>query len=229
MNCLEFRRLLGSEPLSSTAEFVRHRHECARCADAAARAADFEAALRRALHIDAAPQFAESILLAQATRQNRHHARLRRGGLLAVAAMLVLAVGIGMHVEAKPLSTQAVDHLVGEAVVLTSTVPVSADAVRAAFAQRGIALKSVPDRTITFVGCCPMGRHRTVHLVMTERNAPDTVNFVVDRRAGQREDFERDGWRGRAVPLGTGTLVLLAHGAGAFDDVEALWRAALSG
>ena len=229
MNCLEFRRELGSEPLSAGAEFVRHKHECARCADAAARAADFEAALRRALHVDAAPQFAESILLAQATRQNRHHARLRRGGLLALAAMLVLAIGVGMRVEARPLSAQAVDHLVGEAGVLASTVPVSADAVRAAFARRGIALTSVPDRTITFVGCCPMGRYRTVHLVMTERNEPVTVIYVVDRHGNKREDFERDGWRGRAVPLGAGTLVLLAHDAGAFDEIETLWRGALSG
>ena len=70
MNCLEFRRQLGVEPQSAAADFVRHRSECARCAEAAARAAEFETALRRALHVDAAPQHAESILFAQATRQN---------------------------------------------------------------------------------------------------------------------------------------------------------------
>ena len=229
MNCLEFRRQLGTEPLSAAADFVRHKHDCARCAEAAARAAGFEAALRRALQVDAAPQLAESILLAQATRQNRQQTRLRRGGLLALAAALVLAVGIGVRVEAKPLSAQAVDHLLGEAVVLASTQPVTAAAVRDAFAQRGVALASVPPGTITFVGCCPMGRHRTVHLVMSSRGAPVTIIYVVDEHVAQREDFQRDGWHGRSLPLGNGTLILLARDTDHFDSVESAWRAALAG
>ena len=229
MNCLEFRRQLGVEPQSAAADFVRHRSECARCAEAAARAAEFETALRRALHVDAAPQLAESILFAQATRQNRRHANLRRGGLLALAAMLVLAIGVGMRVEARPLSAQAVEHLTEEAVTLTASKRLPDAAVREAFAQRGIALRGVPDAVITFVGLCPMGRHRTVHMVMSQDNDPVTLIYVVDRRTQQREDFQRDGWRGRSVPLGNGTLILLAHDAGHFDNVENLWRAALQG
>lgn len=227
MNCLEFRRQLGIEPLSTAQEFVRHRHDCARCADAAARAAAFESALRRALQVSASPQLAESILLAQATRQNRRHVYLRRGGLLALAAALVLAVGIGVTVEAKPLSTQAVDHLIREAVVLTSTQPVTTDAVRKAFAQRGVQLRAVPDDVITFVACCPMGRHRTVHLVISDAGEPVSVIYVIDRQAAQREDFQREGWRGRMVPAGQGTLILLARDAQHFDQIEESWRSAL--
>lgn len=228
MNCLEFRRQLGVDPLSSAAAFVQHRNECARCADAAARAADFEAALRRALLVDPAPQLAESILLAQATRQNRRHVQLRRSGLFALAAMLVLAIGIGMRVEARPLSLQAVEHLGEEAQVLAATKPLPADEVRDAFAQRGLSLRHVPDG-IAFVGCCPMGKHLTVHMVMPQRDGPVTVIYVVDRKTGQREDFERDGWRGRSVPLGSGTLILLARDGGQFDRVESIWREALRG
>jgi Protein of unknown function (DUF3379) len=228
MNCLEFRRQLGIEPHSVAADFVRHRAECARCAEAAARAAEFEAALRRALRIQAAPQLAESILLAQATQQHRRHAYLRRGGLLALAATLALAVGIGVRVEATPLSTQAVEHLREEAQVLTSTKLLPAASIRDAFAQRGIALHHVPDG-ITFVGCCPMGRHLTVHMVMPESDGPVTVIYVVDQSSRQREDFERDGWHGRRIPIGHGTLILLARDANHFDAVENSWRASLPG
>jgi hypothetical protein len=56
-----------------------------------------------------------------------------------------------------------------------------------------------------------------------------TVIYVVDKKAGEREDFERDCWRGRSVPLGHGTLILLARDAGQFDRVEAAWRGALQG
>jgi hypothetical protein len=229
MNCLDFRRQLGSEPLSAAADFLRHRHECARCAEAAARAGEFEGTLRRALQVPVPPQLAESILLRQATQQNRRQTFVRRGSLFALAAMLVLAVGVGMRVEAKPLTLQAVDHLIAESVVLTSSQPVDAAAVRAAFAQRGLALHDVPPAVITFIGCCPMGRHRTVHLVMREDREPVTVIYVVDQASAQREDFQRDGWRGRAVAVGAGTLILLARDADHFDAVENLWRQALGG
>src|SRR5512141_157934 len=115
MNCLEFRRQLGVDPHSTSADFVGHRQECARCAEAAVRAVEFEAALRRALNVEPSTQLAESILLAQATRQQRRRQTwMRRGGLLAMAATLVLAIGVGMRVEARPLSAQAVEHLRGE-------------------------------------------------------------------------------------------------------------------
>lgn len=228
MNCLEFRRLLGSEPHASAPDFARHRQECARCADAAARALEFETGLRRALHVEPAPGFADSILLAQATRQSRQRTLWRRGGLLAAAAALLLAVGVGVQIEARPLSTLAVNHLGHEAIALTSTRPVAPESVRKAFAQFGIALKDVPDSKITFVACCPVGRSKSVHLVMGGSD-PVTVLYVVDRAEAQREDFQRDGWRGRSVPLGKGTLVLLARDSDRFDAVETLWRDALNG
>ena len=228
MNCLEFRRQLGVDPQSAAPEFVRHRADCPRCADAAGRALEFEAALRRALLVEPTAQLAESILLAQATRQNRVHANMRRGALLGLAATLVLAIGVGMRVEAKPLSVQAVDHLRQEAEVLASTRLLPAESTRAAFAQRGLRLSRIPDG-IAFVGCCPMGRHLTVHMVMPEGDGPVTVIYVVDRQIRQREDFQLDGWHGRSVPAGHGTLILLARDTGHLDSVESTWRDALAG
>jgi len=228
MNCLEFRRQLGIDPLSPAAEFAQHRHECARCAEAAARAAEFEAALRRALQVEPSPQLAESILLAQATQQHRRQFHLRRGGLLALAATLVLAIGVGMRVEARPLSAQAVEHVRHEAEALTLSRPLPAQSVRAAFAQRGLALAHVPEG-VAYVACCPMGRHLTVHMVMPQGDGPVTIIYVVDKKAGQREDFRREGWRGRSVPLGNGTLILLARDTDQFDRIEAAWRDALQG
>jgi hypothetical protein len=231
MNCLEFRRQLGIDPLSGAADFVSHRQECARCADAAARALEFESALRRALSVEPTTQLAESILLAQATQQQRRRQTyLRRGGLLALAAMLVLAVGVGMRVEASPLSAQAIEHITHkEQGAFSLTAPVASDAVRQAFATRGISLPHDIPSGISYVACCPVGRHLSVHMVMPESNGPVTILYVVDDRVQQREDFQRDGWNGRMVPLGHGTLILLARESGQFDQVEAAWRATLQG
>ena len=226
MNCLEFRRQLTINPQCSEVDFVRHRQDCPRCAEALDRANAFEASLRQALAVPLPPQLAESILLAQATRERRHRSIYRSGGLLALAAAMVLAFGIGMRAEATPLSTLAVDHLRQEAEVLTWTKLVTPGSVQEAFAQRGVALHSVPGG-ISFVGCCPMGRHLTVHMVMPGSNGPVTVIYVVDDHERARVDFQRDGWLGRSVPMGKGTLVLLAQNANQFDSVENTWRTAL--
>ena len=228
MNCLEFRRQLSVDPQCGEVDFAHHARECARCAEACERANGFESSLRQALAIAPPPQLAESILLAHATRQQRQRQQYRRGGMLALAAAVVLAFGIGMRVEARPLSTQAVEHLREEAEVLTSTKLVSPGEVQQAFAKRGLALHSIPDG-ISFVGCCPMERHLTVHMVMPGGNGPVTVIYVVDDHERAREDFQRDGWHGRSIPMGQGTLVLLAQDASQFDHVESIWRAALQG
>jgi Protein of unknown function (DUF3379) len=226
MNCLEFRRQLGADPQSADAQFLHHRQECAGCAEAFARATGFETALRRAMEISAPAQLAESILLAQATREQGQRQVYRRNTVLALAASVVLAFGIGMRVQAEPLTSMAVDHLREEAATLTLTKAVAPQSVREAFATRGITLTDVPEG-VSFVGCCPMGHHLTVHLVMRDSNQPITVIYVVDQRDPSRADFQREGWRGRSVPLGSGTLILLAQDSTGFDEVEKAWRTAI--
>jgi Protein of unknown function (DUF3379) len=228
MNCVEFRRKLGIDPQSAAADFLRHRGECARCAEAGERACAFDRDLRRALNVAVPAQLADSLLLAQTTAERRRRASWRRrGSLFAVAAALILAVGLaGMRAEAKPLSQQAIDHLHREVSVLALTNPVPADAVTAAFAERGLTLKSVPGG-ITFVACCPLGKRPTIHLVMANADDPISVIYLVDQHVDNRQDFQRDGLQGRIVPLGQGSLILLAKQADQFDRVESVWRAAL--
>ena len=227
MDCLEFRRLLASDPHSTDAPFIAHHRECARCADAYSRAIVFENHLRSALNIAAPPQLAETILFAQATRERGQRLRWRNGGIAALAASIALAIGIGTHAGASPLPDLAIEHLREEAAVLTTVAPVASDDVRRAFATRGIELHSIP-ADVSFVGCCPMGRHLTVHLVMPGNEGPVTVIYVVDDHESVRQDFIRDGWHGRSVPVGKGTLVLLSQNTNQLDHAETVWRDALT-
>lgn len=226
MNCLEFRRRLGIDPQCSEVDFVRHRQECSRCAEACDRASGFEASLRQALAVAPPAQLAESILLAHATRQQLQRQYYRRGAVLALAAAVVLAFGIGMIIEAHPLAAIAVDHLKSEAEVLGMTKAVADSEVQEAFAYRGAALGKVP-AGISFVACCPVGRYESVHMVMPQADGPVTVLYLTNDRHEQRKDFAQDGWIGRSVPLAHGTLVLLAHDSSHFDHMENIWRTAL--
>lgn len=229
MNCLEFRRELNIDPHSGAAGFVAHARACARCAQAHAEALAFEVALGRSLDIPVPANLAESILLAQATTQRHERQRWRRSaGWLAVAAAAVLAVGVGWRVtRAQPLGTAAVEHMLGqEASALALTKPVETDAVRHAFAERGIVLGADVPADVSYVACCPVGKFKSVHMVMPRANGPVTVMFVTDDKVAARSDFSHAGWLGRSVPLAHGTLVMIGHDASQFDAVEREWRTA---
>jgi Protein of unknown function (DUF3379) len=226
LNCLEFRRQLGIAP-DTSGDFAQHRHECNRCADAYARAMSFEKTIRDALEIPVPEQLAESILLAQATNAQRRHRQFRRRAVwTAAAAGIVLAFGVGLRLQAKPLPELAINHLKKEAFVLGKTQPVSDEAIRKAFETFGVKMQDIPAGA-SFVACCPVGKYVSVHLVVPESEGPVTVLYLVDDQREQRQDFIRDGWFGRSVPLAHGTLVLIGHDAAHFDQLETAWRDAL--
>ena len=226
MNCLEFRRQLGVDPHIG-GDFAQHRQACSRCADAYARAIAFEKAIRSALDIPVPQQLAESILLAQATNAQRRHRQFRRRATwVAAAAGIVLAFGIGLRLQAKPLPDLAINHLKKEAFLLGKTQPISDDSIRKAFDTFGIAMHDIPAGA-SFVACCPVGKYVSVHLVVPESEGPVTLLYLVDDHREQRQDFIKDGWFGRTVPLEHGTLMLIGRDAAHFDQLETSWRNAL--
>jgi hypothetical protein len=226
LNCLEFRRQLGVDPHAGGA-FAQHRVECARCADAFARANGFEKSLRSALDISAPPNLAESILFAQATEERIRRRRFsRRTAWFSAAAAAVLAIGIGTYVQAKPLPQAAVDHLKKEAFILGKTQPIADAPIREAFAEFGVTIDTIPAGA-SFVACCPVGKYVAVHMIVPESEGPVTVLYVVDDQHEHHQDFIREGWHGRSVPLAHGTLVILGHDAAHFDELETSWTAAI--
>jgi len=229
MNCLDFRRQLNIDPHAADTAFAQHHADCARCAEALERSLRFEGSLRRALQIAVSPQLADSILLAQATREQQQRGVRRRNALLALAAGVVLAIGLGVSLRgaSSPIAALAVDHLNKEAFVLAMRQGISDDEVRKAFEQSGLSLANVP-AGISFVYCCPVGPYSSVHLVMPTSTGPVTVLYLTTPVVAQRETFSREGWRGVSMPVGQGSLVLLGHDAGQFERVEHLWRSALA-
>ena len=233
MDCLEFRRRLGTEPSARDPAMRAHREECAACAAAHARAQRFEQDLAEALNVPVPANLAERVLLAQATGERRQFVQRRRAAF-ALAASIVCAIGIGgiawQQVDAHSLPALAVAHMPGEIGTFQLTRPISAQSVLAGFAKRHIDLKgALPDGT-TYVQDCPVGSYKTVHLVSRIDGQPVAVLYFPNAHAS-RKDFRRNGWRGREVPLANGTLVMLTDRGGPhpFDAIEQGWRAAIDG
>jgi hypothetical protein len=233
MDCLEFRRLLFSDPRVTDAAAREHLESCPRCQDACARAQTFEARLAQALAVPVPEGLADRVLLAQLTGERRRRASGFRYGwiALAAAAALVLAIGLVRREGAagRALPDLVVAHVNGPerpALALREAVP--ADAVRSAFADRGVQLASVPDG-ISYVHRCPVGDYRTVHMVMPRDDRPVSVLYVAQYRAPGVADFERGTLRGREVPIADGTLVMIAENTASFAALEHVWRDAIEG
>ena len=64
---------------------------------------------------------------------------------------------------------------------------------------------------------------------MQRVEGPVTVMYFADRAERGEKRFEQNGLMGRAVPIGQGTLVLLAAQDHSFDSIEAAWRESLVG
>ncbi|HEY3520146.1 MAG TPA: DUF3379 family protein [Rhodanobacteraceae bacterium] len=232
MDCLEFRRRLAAEPRVRDPDFVAHRDSChAGCTEAWWRAQKLERRIENALAVDAPGQLAERVLLAQAT-QARARTRLWRSGL-ALAASLVLAASIGIFgwnrtAGADPLPAISVAHLHAESFALASTQPIAEKLVREEFAARGLALHAMPADAV-FVRDCDLGSYRTVHMVFRVDGEPVTAMYFIGHEIASAREFDRGGWRGREVPMGKGTLLLLGADARGFAAVERSMGDALQG
>jgi len=232
MNCLEFRRLLGIEPASGRSDFLSHRDSCSSCAEAFARAVAFEADLKRSLAVAVPDGLADNILLRQTTEHRRDRVADRGRNLWRIAAALVLAVGAGAlgwrWYGARDIAELAIAHLPHEPYALTAHAQVPADKVRAAFDRYGVRLANAP-ATVDYVQNCRVGTNHAVHMVMQRGEGPVTVMYFADRSEARAKRFEQNGLMGRAVPIGQGTLVLLAAHDQSFDSIEAAWRESLVG
>ena len=233
MECLEFRRLLGTEPRITDPAARAHLENCPRCQEAYARAQAFEARIVQALTVAVPEGFPDRVLLAQLTGERQRRApRFRYGWIaLAAAAALVAAIGLVRRENAvgRSLPELVIEHVTGEERdALKLRTPVPAADVDRAFADRGVHLASVP-AGIVYVHKCPVGDFRTVHMVMPRDDEPVSVVYVPHYRAPGLTNFERGALRGREVPIADGTLVMLSESAGSFDALEHSWRDALEG
>jgi hypothetical protein len=231
MNCLDFRRAIGSDPRGLSGEAHTHKAACPRCADAHERALAFERTLGAAIALPVPEGLAERILLRQTTSAI-HEPGTRKFAIWQIAAGVLLMIGLAVTfgprllMPSTSLQSLAVAHLGHEPLALSSRAEVPALEVRAMFAALGAPLARSPF-AVHYLNDCPLGSDVAVHMVLQRASGPVTAMFVPGRR-GLRRDFERAGVRGRESPTGDGVLILLAANARDFDTIESGFQRAFS-
>jgi hypothetical protein len=235
MNCLDFRRRIGAEPRSRDPELLAHRDTCKEgCAAFWHRAQRFEDDLEAALAVPVPEGLADRILLAQATGERRRQVGRRRAWMALAASLFIAFVGGGVlwrQADLRSLPALAVAHMPEEMDALNLTQPITDGQVEAGFVGRATRLKGPAPAGVTYVHDCTVGPYPAVHVVTRMNDEPVVALYMPGKMIDKGDDFHRDGWDGREVPLSGGTLVVMAQGASrhTMAAVERGWRAAIEG
>ncbi len=234
MECLEFRRWLGTEPLSQNTDFLAHLEICPPCAAAWRRAQAFEKKLRASFFDTPEPnRLADRILLKQATLVRLTQRRRWQKGITLMAS-LVLIVGLGAPLALNLLARYGLPmlsagHIQGETMPLSMTQPLPDDMIRMGFANRDVPLAGPLPSGVTYVQDCLLGPFKAVHLVMRREGIPITVFFIPNRDGQSRPNFVEKGLYGIEMPLHHGTLLLLSAKATILPALARTWAITLDG
>ncbi|NNF68083.1 MAG: DUF3379 family protein [Gammaproteobacteria bacterium] len=211
MNCIDYRRLIGSEPSHAGAEGLRHRLACPACASYTDEMQQLDTRIRQAMTTQTPPQLGAKIVLAASSRATG------RRRWLALAATLVLAIGgtvavlSGYGIEELP--HDVISHLYHEADLL---VPVSTDLVPAerlikVLNRTGVELNQEIEQVI-HAGVCLFRGHLVSHLVVMSDQGPVTLLLLPDEKVKKSMQIDEDGFRGVIVPVQGGSIAIIGSG-----------------
>jgi uncharacterized protein DUF3379 len=205
IDCAEYRRTVLADPHAASPELAEHLAHCPDCPAYSERLLRFEGRLARALRIDAHVPHAQF-----------PHARVPRGGWLAMAATVLVALLVGTLWLSAPHASLAADvvaHMAGEPEAWARTdVPVPSTDLSQVLGEAHMSLR--PDAgMVSYAQSCLFRGHHVPHLVVQTARGPITVMVLVHDSVAGAQPFDEGGYRGVIVPVpGHGSLAVLAKG-----------------
>ena len=231
MNCIEFRRILLTDPAVVDSAFARHRRDCPDCTDAVAHSAHFERRLREAVNIHVPENLASRILLKQSFQASAEPPWWRTRRAYALAASMLLMVGLvtlalTSHLEQRRLSEEFVALVNGAPYALAASKPVSSDDISATLAPAGLDLDGeIGD--VTYVGRCLVRGKLSGHIVLQGDTAPVTVFLINEQLVSDRATIRSDLYSIVVLPQGSGTIAIVSSPGEALENIEARVRSAI--
>ena len=220
MNCFEFRRLVLADPRARTPEQERHLAECAACSSLARDMERFEARIHDAVHVPVPEALAERVLLRQKIRVPALQA-------WALAASLIVALGVGIYFYGAPVSEDqrvltaaalsashpavtAIAHVLDEEPrMLEENRGVDPVVMRAAFMRLGL---NVPAKgtTVLYFDKCPMTGGKGDHVVLRTPLGQVTLILVPEQPFASRVVVADRDKTAVASPARAGGYILIA-------------------
>ena len=232
MNCFQFRRLLLAEPRQITPEQKAHLAECGSCAQLVRGVEQLEERLAKAALVPVPEGLAERVLL-------RHKIRSpNRWGTLALAASLLVAVGVAFYFNEVPRQG---DEIVSAERLTTNHPAVAAifyvrdhepqllrenrsgdpAVMHAALSKLGLSLPANIG-SVRYLGKCPVPGGTGEHIVLQTPFGHVTLILVPDQLFASRVVVSDRNLRALAAPTRSGSYILVADSAVTLKRVEAM-------
>lgn len=213
MDCMEFRTLCDSDPRTGDAAFAAHAAGCASCAEHLERARKFDQRIYEALRVDVPPvQGTVSVLPERRSTARAAQRRLGLAASFAAAAVVASALWFGSPKPTQALGAEIVAHVRDEPEALAAgRSAIDHAAVQGVFAHYALNVgESIGP--ITYVRMCPFRGKQVPHLVVESDDGPFTVMLLADEPVSEAVTIDEDGFSGRIVPAGAGSIAILGYG-----------------
>jgi Protein of unknown function (DUF3379) len=206
MNCLEFRRAAGADPLHLPADALAHARDCPACARYLDDVLDLDARIAQALAVPV-PEATAPAGVAPVDRNRRR--------VLALAASVVFAVGLAavgwLALAPRSLAADVIEHVRHEEPSWSAKTPVSDAILDAVMKRSGARFTTMPGRMM-YVQSCRFRGHDVPHLVLETGEGPVTLLLLPQESVRARTEFDEDGYQGVLLPVGKGSIAVLTHG-----------------
>lgn len=207
MNCIEFRRLISSEPDCQDPGVSAHLSECKTCEGFAAGMHEFDARLRAAMLVDVPAD-----LMAGVERDTlRPRRRTMRWFAVAASVFLVvgLAAGVWLGARSGNLHDAVIAHIYHEPELLVATAEVADAYQMQAVLKRGNVSLKADIGEVTHSSLCLFRGHLVAHVVVRGEQGPVTVLLLPDETVQGPERINEEGFRGTIFPVGTGSIAVV--------------------
>jgi hypothetical protein len=207
MDCLQFRRIAGADPQRLDAAARSHAEGCTGCAEHLRQLRALDARILAALEVPVPAHGSAGAGPAAPV------AGLDRRRWLALAASILGGVLVGTLLwvggPRNSLARDLIEHLGHEPEALVVTQRPEDERVLGRVLERG-GIRLRPEiGTVSYANTCVFRGRRVPHLVVQTDGGPVTVMVLRNERPAGPERFDEQGFAGRIVPAGPGSIAVI--------------------
>jgi hypothetical protein len=225
MECLEFRRQAGADPQHLGPEARQHAATCQGCTGHLAALLALDERIVAALRVQV------PVTTAAPRNGGAAIANLDRRRWMALAASIIGGVLVGTLLwvggPRSSLAQDLVGHLGHEPEALVATKQPEEDMVLGKVLERG-GIRLRPDAPlVSYARSCRFRGHTVPHLVVQTAVGPVTVMVLRNEKPSSPVDFDEQGFAGRIVPTGPGSIAVIGSDDADLEEVAARVLAAV--
>jgi hypothetical protein len=226
LTCIEYRNLVGGDPGRRDPAVAAHRLACRGCADFSRELEGLDRRLAAALAVPLPEGLAHRVVL-RATAETVPPAT--RWALAAAAAFAFVVAGavwfapaLRQHQGEAALAAAVIAHAQHEPASWGPGVePVSSVSLRNVLARGEVALLDEARLgVVSYATVCPLHGRQVPHLTVQSVAGPAMVLLLPDEPLARERPLDEDGLRGVLVPVGRGSIAIVAADPRAVEAVR---------